>query len=230
MAGTRYVTLMASLPALGPMLAARQSPINRERFRARLALLSEEDRSTLTGVADLLAWQRIPLGLDDASFVGRAERLLAELESETLRELVRRRLELRTLVAALRRRHLGEGPPPPGVVWGLPPLQKRIAAAWTAPGFGLEHGRAWLLPAKAALENEDAAGLERILIETVWTEAARLAARHDFDLEAVTLYAVRLDLLIRWTRFDAEAAAARFAGIVRGARAAAPEPFGEARP
>ena len=50
MAGTAYVTLVASLPALGPMLAARQPPINPDRFRARLSMLSAGDLATLVTV------------------------------------------------------------------------------------------------------------------------------------------------------------------------------------
>lgn len=229
LASAPYVTLMASLPALGPMLAARQAPINRERFRARLKLLSEQDRQTVEKVLNVVSWQRIPMALSDEAFVAQAQAVLDELQSETLCELVRSRMELRTIVAALRRRQLGMGPSPEPD-WGVYPVAKRISERWSDPGFRLENGRAWLPPAKAALERGDAVGLERILIETAWTQAARLATRHNFDLEAVALYAVRLDLLVRWTRYDAEAAAARFSAIVREAMAEAPQPFGEVRP
>ncbi len=214
LADAPYATLVASLPALGPMLAAREPPINPDRFRARLGMLVERDRETLLSVTGLLAWRRMPMGLSDAALLDRAEAVLARLESPTLAELVRLRLGLRTLVAALRRRQAGHAAPRRGERWGLRPLADRVAAAWDAPHFRMERGQPWLVPAKTALEAGDAVGLERILLERAWTQAARLAARHDFDFEAVALYAVRLDLLTRWTRYDAEAAAARFAALV----------------
>ena len=66
MAQDEYVTLMASLPALGPMLVARHAPINRVRLEARLKQLRPEHLAELTTVAELLAWSRLPLtGTDD---------------------------------------------------------------------------------------------------------------------------------------------------------------------
>lgn len=48
-----------------------------------------------------------------------------------------------------------------------------------------------------------------------------MVGAHDFDFEAVALYVVRWDLLERWTRYDAEAAAARFSTLVADALNAA---------
>lgn len=222
MAQDDYIMLMASLPNLGPMLAAKQAPINPVRFAQRLRALKPEDLATLEKVADLLAWRRMRMGGDDASFVVRAQAVLRGLESPTLIDLVRKRMATRTLVAALRRRHAGQDAPRSEEVWGLPPLSRRVAAAWREPGFGMDRQHPWLAAARDRLEKEDAVGLERILLETAWTQAARLAAGHSFDFEAVTLYAVKLNLLTRWTRYDAEAAASRFKEIVAEALDAAP--------
>lgn len=221
MGSATYVTLVASLPTIGPMLAAREAPISQDRFAARLSMLTDEDRATLTRVADVLSWRRIPLGVSDAEFMANANAVMASLESHTLRDLVQKRLEMRTLVAALRRRHAGESAPQPGTAWGVAPLTRRIDAAWGEPTFRLERSYPWLTSARAAVEDEDAAGLERTLIETAWKQAAVLAAWHQFDFEAVALYAVRLNLLTRWTTYDGEIAGTRFAGLVNDAVTAA---------
>jgi len=73
MTGEYYITLMASLPALGPMLAAKHAPINRIRLESRLRQLRPEHRNELQSVADLLAWHRLPLNGVDAEFVRQAE-------------------------------------------------------------------------------------------------------------------------------------------------------------
>jgi hypothetical protein len=79
-----------------------------------------------------------------------------------------------------------------------------------------------VLPVKERLDKSDAPGLERILLEAAWRHADRLVGAHDFDFEAVALYVLRWDLLDRWTRYDAEAAAARFGALIADALNVAP--------
>lgn len=229
MPGERYITLMASLPALGPMLSAKHAPINRVRLESRLHQLHPDDQNELFAVRDLLSWQRLPLTGTDEELVHRARKVIPALNCETLARLARDRMELRTLVAALRRRHSGQDAPPAETLWGYGRYLSRIRANWREPGFGVEQSFPWVLPARAALENKDATRLERILIEAAWVQAERLAVLHHFDFEAVALYLVRWSLLDRWTRYDAESAAARFQELLDDALEAGPEPILEAR-
>ncbi len=222
-AGEDYIQLMASLPALGPILAARYPPINRARLQARLRQLRPEHQVELQKVADLLDWSRLPLRADDREIVLRARRVIPTLASPTLAELARDQLELRTLVAALRRRQAGAEAPPSDPDWGYGRFVKRIAENWRDPGFGVVRRFPFVLRARALLEARDASGFERIVLEAAWREADRLALGHVFDFEAVALYVVRWMLLDRWTRYDAQAAAARFAALVDAALAGAPD-------
>ncbi|WP_108659900.1 hypothetical protein [Acuticoccus kandeliae] len=223
----QYVTLMASLPALGPMLAAKHAPINRDRLRARLSMLAPEHREEVDELTGLMVWSRIGLAETDAAMVLRARRLVSRLSSETLIQLVRGRMELRTTVAALRSRNAGEDAPGRDAVWGYGRYVNRIRENWGQPGFGVTAAFPWILQAKDRLEKGDSAALERIILEAAWRQAAWLAAGHDFDYEAVALYLVRWNLLDRWTRYDAQAAAARFAALVDDALARAPESLTE---
>lgn len=223
MAGTDYVQLMASLPALGPILAAKTAPINRVRLQARLQkMLKPEHWAEIQAAASLLGWPRLALRTSDAEFVKKARKVVPNIKCETVRRLVHEQLELRTLVAALRRRHAGEDAPPASEIWGYGGYVDRIRANWREPGFGLERRFKRVLEAKDMLDKGDAAGLERLLLEAAWRHADRLVGAHDFDFEAVALYVLRWDLLDRWTRYDAEAAAARFDALVADALKAAP--------
>ena len=215
MAGTEYVQLVASLPTLGPILAAKTAPINRVRLQARLQrMLRPEHLAEIQAAASILAWPRQPLLTTDADFVSNARKVIPTLRSETLRRLVHDRLEQRTVIAALRRRHAGQDAPAAGEIWGYGRYVERIRANWREPGFGLAQSLKWVLPAKDMLDRADASGLERILLEAAWRQADRLVGAHDFDFEAIALYVVRWNLLDRWTRHDAEAAAARFGTLV----------------
>ena len=75
MAGLEYVQLVASLPALGPLLAARAVPINRVRLQARLQrMLRPEHLAEINAGVSVLAWSRQPLRETDAEFVSRARK------------------------------------------------------------------------------------------------------------------------------------------------------------
>lgn len=210
MSRDEYVTLMASLPALGPILAARHPPINTVRLEARLSMLRPEHRAELAALSGLLAWRHQALDGTDSGLVARARRVIPRLSSPTLAGLARERLELRTVVAALRRRHAGQEAPPEGIAWGYGRFVRRIRDNWQEPGLGVARAFPWVLAAKEKLEAGEATALERILLEAAWRQAERRAVGHAFDFEAVALYAVRWKLLERWTRYDAEGATARF--------------------
>ncbi|MEL6480116.1 MAG: hypothetical protein AAFQ75_01585 [Pseudomonadota bacterium] len=223
MAADQYITLVSSLPALGPVLGAKHAPINRARLQKRLRLLTPEHHAELMSLADLLAWSRLPLAGNDEALVSRARRVIPALSSPTLAALARDRLEMRTVTAALRRRKAGQEAPQGDEAWGYSRYLVQITANWNDPEFGLTRVYPWLPEARMALEKHDAQGLERVLLEAAWRHASRHAVGHDFDYEAVAIYVIRWNLLDRWTRYDEQAAAARFASLVDQALATAPE-------
>jgi len=220
MAAPRYITLCASLPALGPILAARTPPINRARLTARLrGGLSEQDLSQLQGMARVISWEGAARNsLDDAA-VAEARRVIADVESPTLAAYLGARMELRTAIAALRRRAAGQGPPGPSARWGHGRYLRRMRARWGEPDFGVGRAFPWIVAADRALSAGDAARMERIVLDAAWRQAERFAAPRRFDFEAVALYVARWALLERWTRYDAVAARARFAALLAAAAA-----------
>ena len=177
MGGIEYVQLMASLPALGPILAAKRAPINRIRLLARLQMLRREHLAEIEAAANLLAWPDQAMLTSDADFVSKARKVIETLKSETLRQLVHHQLEQRTVLAALRRRHAGQAAPAASEIWGYGRYVDRIRANWREPGFGLAPSLKWVLPVKERLDKSDAPGLERILLEAAWRHADGLVGR-----------------------------------------------------
>src|SRR5271156_3896043 len=133
-----YVQLMASLPALGPILAAKTAPITRIRLMTRLQrMLRPEHFAEIEAAASILAWPHQTMLTSDADFVNKARRTIPTLKSETLRQLVHDQLEQRTVLAALRRRHAGQAAPIRSETWGYGRHVDRICANWREPSFGL---------------------------------------------------------------------------------------------
>ncbi|HML90811.1 hypothetical protein [Methyloceanibacter sp.] len=219
-----YVMLMASLPAVGPLLTGKAPPINRVRLDERLRQLSAEDAKELDAMAAILSWGRLDIGDEDAAFVTRAERLMETVHAPDLRAALNDRLELRTVIAALRRRHAGQEAPAEGEVWGYGRYAEQIRRNWALPDFGLARTFPWINPARERLEAGDPAGLERIVLQAAWDSVGRYAPGHEFDKEAVAFYVARWSLADRWSSYDPETAAIRFAELIDEAYANAELP------
>jgi hypothetical protein len=202
----KYVVLMASLPPLGTLFEAATPPISRIRLESRLGLLEPADRHTLEQIANLIAWSAQPLERSDAAFVAEAHRFLATNRSPTLRRLVTQRLEMRTIVAALRRRRRGEAQPPAGEIWGFGEWVGLIERHWSAPTFQLD--------GIELLEKDDLIGFERLQFSVVWAMLNHLGEGHHFDFEALIIYLARWSLVSRWSGYKAESAVVRFRQLV----------------
>jgi len=210
----RYVMLMSSLPHYGPLFAAMQLPTSEIKLRRRLKLLAPEDQQKLAMIEDLLQWDHIDSGQTDAELIERAKHIVDGLDDGLLRQVVISRMEQRTFVAALRRRRHGASSPPEAETFGYGRWVKLICRNWHAPAFGLERAFPWLLDAEHCLSEDDAVGLERVLLQEVWTNLGRLSHGHYFDFAAVVMYVLRWNIIDRWTRYDSSEAKERFEELV----------------
>lgn len=211
---TKYVTLMASLPPLGQLFGSKQTPISRLKLEQRLKLLDAKDTELLHRISRLISWSEQPIKETDAQFVTEANQFLATVSHATLREIIRFRLDLRTIIAALRRRHRGESEPPIVQLWGVGNWVDHIERYWNEPGFRLEMIFPWVIQAYQLLNSDDSVGLERLQFELNWKMLDRLSLGHYFDFEAVIIYLMRWSLVDRWTRYDGEIAVKRFRELV----------------
>ncbi|MFM7676349.1 MAG: hypothetical protein ACKO5F_12385 [Synechococcus sp.] len=213
----KYVALMASLPPIGPLFETSQTPISRLRLEARLALLDPTDTATLKAITGVITWAEQPPDRSDPDFLAAADALLAQLRDPQLRRIVAHRLELRTVVVALRRRHRGETSPPEGTPWGWGQWVQPIERHWSDPLFRLGAALPWLAQARDLLEGGDAVGLERLQFTLTWRMLDALSAGHSFDFLAVVVYLMRWSMVARWSCYQVEAAQTRFDALVEKA-------------
>ncbi len=214
----RYAMLLSALPYHGPLFGAKQTPLSRIRLNQRLALLDPDEAECLRAARGLLEWAQQEPGQTDAQAVARAKRVVDGISNPFIRDLVTWRLEMRTLVAALRRRHRGE-PAPRDRRWGFGRWVSRIMQHWNEPAFGLERAFPWLPEAERLLKRGASVELERVLLGAVWDRLERQSDGHYLDFEAVVIYVLRWDMIARWTTYDGEEAARRFDELVERAMA-----------
>lgn len=212
----RYVMLITSLPALGPLFGADQTPLSRLRLDKRLQLLIPEDASALNELTSVLHWVNLDLKLQEEKLLQHAQQLEKTWGDCFLSDLLRFRLELRSAVAALRRRRRGEHEPP-ARPWGYGRWVRHIERYWNEPGFRLQRVFPWIEEAERLIEARNSRSLDRLQMTVVWNHLTQIGAGHDFDFAAVVIYVMRWDLLVRWSSAQSEAAVLRFDELVDSA-------------
>ena len=205
-----YVMLISSLPRPEALFLVKQPPLSRLKLDRRLRVLTPEDAETLKLIETTLDWRHWPMTATERDVIGRARATIGRIESETLRQIVRDRLEIRTCVVALRRRARGEGPPTPGTPWGFGRWVGHIVRSWTEPTFALDAVFPWLREAGDMIVRNDTIAFERLILEQSFKQLQRRAGQHLFDFEAVVLYVLKWSIVDRWARYNAEASARRF--------------------
>lgn len=205
-----YVMLISSLPKPEPIFIAKQTPLSRLKLDQRLRVLTPGHAAVLREVEDALRWDHLPIELSDVEVVDRGRKALAQIDNEVLTRIIRDRLEIRTCVAALRRRQRGEAAPSAGTRWGVGRWVNHIARYWTEPTFRLDGVFPWLREADRLLKDGDSMALERLLLQESWQKLVRQAGEHQFDFEAAVIYVLKWNIVNRWTKYNSEAAARRF--------------------
>lgn len=212
-----YTMLISSLPSTEAIFLAKQPPLSRLKLDQRLLVLAPEDADTLRQVEDAVQWDRLPISLSEDEVIKRGRDALSQIDNEVLQLIIRDRLEIRTCVAALRRRNRGESAPAAGTRWGIGRWVDHIARNWTEPAFRLDRTFPWLREADRLMKQEETVTLERLLLEQAWRNVVRQAGAHLFDFEAVVIYVLKWNIIDRWVRYNAEVAAKRFQDLTEAA-------------
>ena len=212
---SKYVTLICALPYHGPLFGAVRPPLSRIRLNEYLEQLEPDDKADLDSVSLLLDWSSQTRTRDDARILSDARERVPDLQNALAREVVQWRLELRSAVAALRRRQRGESAPPSGRDWGYGRWLSTIARHWNDSDLGLGRVYPWIDEARGLLAAGSSVELERLLLGVVWRDLERRSEGHEFDFEAVLLYCMRWEVVARWIRYQAAPAATRFEYLVR---------------
>lgn len=206
----RYVMLMSSMPRSERLFLAKQPPLSRIRLDRRLRVLEEEDARMLDQVERVLGWGRKTMSMTDEQVIAHARAALPQITSETLSLIVRNRLEMRTIIAALRRRKRGDSAPSEETAWGFGRWMRRISANWSEPSFRLDSIYPWVREAAQLIERDDTVGFERLVLDNAYRDLQRHGAGHEFDIEAVVIYVLKWNIFDRWARAVAEDASKRF--------------------
>jgi hypothetical protein len=206
-----YYTVVASFPHLPYFAEAERNPLSRLRLEQRLRMLeADETRQILQ--AEFLAGWRLPAGKlgSGGKIAAQYKSMLQSISQPVLREYVEYRLDIQTILAALRIRQAGRDPEQFPGIWGVGRWVKHIEAHWDPADFRLGTVYPWIVEAGNYLEAADAMALDRLLMDTVWRKLSRLGDISPFGFEAITAFVFKWDILQAWLQRDASAAKQRF--------------------
>jgi hypothetical protein len=206
-----YHMLVSSLPVLPPRFEVERLPITLERLQARLRMLEPEDSQQVNRMLDILAWSRQVVEATDADVVKRYGNLMRVVTNPLMRDVLGVGMDVRMIVAALRRRRHGLGAP----VIGLGQWFGHIHRHFNQLDFGLGHVLPWLREFDQLLEHEDVLTLYRGVLGKTWAYVRKRMQDYDsFSFEAVVLYIARWDIIRHWHQLQAERGRAVFEALV----------------
>jgi hypothetical protein len=207
-----YYMLISSLPALPPRLDVDRLPITLERLQARLRMLEPEDAQEISRMLGILGlvWSRQFAEANDAAVVKRYGELMEEVTYPLVREVFAVAMDVRMVVAALRRRRLGLGPP----TVGFGQWFEHIRRHFNQPDFKLGHVLPGIVRFDQLLEQGDVLNLYRHMLGATWTYLKKRAEDYVFSFEAVVLYIARWEIMRQWQQLQAERGRAVFEALV----------------
>ena len=220
----QYYALVASLPALPRIRQAERLPINEPRLEERLHMLSPEDATTVANLRQFIHWQNQTPDQTDDEIAVQYKELLAKNTHPAVRSAIEFRINLRTILAALRRRHRGETTAPDDPHWGLGPWVRHLETNWGHPDFRLADVFPWITDARQYLENDDALKLEELAMSLVWDALDRSAVGKTFELETVIAFVFKWDVLKRWLSYKEDTAREHFYDLANALFVAPAEP------
>ncbi len=213
MAESPYYTLITSLPHINSLFDNRVTPLSRYQLDKRLAMLPEQEQSLLASIESLMFWEYLADDVNDQVLIRLATQTVNSIKSRSLRDLINRGLDRKTMLAALRRKNKGESMPTQNC-WSYGTRYEYIRRNWNSPILGLGGAFPRVHAIVEAMDKQNPLEVEKIILQCMWDNLDEMSVRHQFDFESIVVYVMRWNLVQRWVSHDKERASQRFDELV----------------
>jgi hypothetical protein len=226
----KYVTLLSSLPVHGALFSEKKTPLSRISLNQRLKQLQPEHQAILKNIEETFNWDKLPLSLTNTLFITTHKKLKLPL-SEDVQVLLDDKINLRTVIGALRYRHYrssesdresdresnGKAKSLSGN-WTNSRLKSRIENHWSEPTFKLETVYPWLQEALDLIKQERILALEKLILKSAWELIDSHQDYQPFSFKSVIIYVLKWNIVDRWTRYDSYTAIQRYQHIIKNSK------------
>jgi hypothetical protein len=185
-----------------------------ERLKERLTMLWPEDAKVVDNVASFIIWNRLPMERSDKEMFDAYKQLMKSIDNPVIKEMINLRIDIRTIVVALRRRYRGLPAPKSGELWGVGRWVQHIEKYWDDQNLRLAAVYPWIPQVREYLENGNALELERLQMNQVWDGMDRLADKNYFGIDVILSYLFKWDMMQRWLANNVDAAKIRFDELI----------------
>ena len=218
-----YITLLSSLPQYNALFDNQVVPISRYKLDQRLHMLQEADYAQLKQIESVFNWDAWPVDSEHGVILDKMAALLASIDDDKIRQLLQDKIDLRSVVGALRQRHqqqLNQQPlQPPTGHWTLSRYRSRIEKNWQEDDFRLGTMFPWLQETAALIRAQKTYAAEKLILQHSWQTFLRHQPESEFSFMAVIVYVMKWNIVDRLSRYEPEQARTRFQALVRSALA-----------
>ncbi len=210
-----YYIILGSLPHLPYFERAERLPITRLRLQQRIGMLPALESEQLYQAEDLVGLRSsLAERRTHAVMTRRYRAALMKITQPALREFVEFRIDEQSVLAALRLRRTGWVPGRDGNDRGAGSRVRYIEAHWNEPDFRLAFVFPWIPAVRKCLDEDDARGLDRLLLEINWRVLSRIADRDPLGFGGIVAFLFKWDILNAWLARDAAQATRRFQALI----------------
>ena len=213
MSSPDYTALLCSLPHLVDPFQYQRQSISLVQLQKRMNMLSYDDYVWLNKVRHLFYWGGIKLDQDEATLVKQANRLMDDLNDSDIKSWLLWRMDIRSILAAMRRRKEGQSAPK-DILWAYGNYIHHIQRNWESPCFKLESRYPFLTEIEKHFQTSESYQLERCLLKAIWHFYSTRKPKKANGFSSVMLYVMKWDLIDRWRQYDKEIGAERFNELV----------------
>ncbi|NIV92669.1 DUF2764 family protein, partial [candidate division KSB1 bacterium] len=157
-----------------------------------------------------LWWERQPIERTDEEVISFYKQIIIFVHQPTLRNIIQFQMTLRTILAALRRRHRHLPLPSKGMAWGITPWVGHIERNWDDENFKLSTLFPWIPEVRQLLQIEETLELQKFIMNLSWKFLDQLTEGHYFTVDVFLTYLFKWDLLNRWLLYNKHNAIIRF--------------------
>lgn len=175
-----------------------------------MSMLVQEDAEAARVAMNFLWWERQPVDRTDKEVISFYKHIMTFVHQPTLRNIIEFQMTLRTILAALRRRHRNFSIPSRGTPWGIAPWVGHIERNWNDENFKLPPLFPWVTEVRHLLETEETLELQKCIMHLSWNYLDQLTEGQYFTFDVFLTYLFKWDLLNRWVLYNKHNAISRF--------------------